>query len=231
MVVGGFHVHVLNRGKTHTYNIKRFLSYFYKDKTTVHWNIGILARKIVVFYNMIYPRISNSPDSSSKNWEKNWSRSNLMDGETQWSSLSMQNLKKIPCVLAFFALIFPFLRETVGCLFYSLYVFLILTWDHCFIALFRERERERETVMWETNIDWLPSPRTLIREGTCNLSMCPDWELNLRPFIYRMLFQPSKSHWPRLTVLLFKNIYSLRNFLRNLWPIQYAFSHDSWSSC
>ena len=34
--------------------------------------------------------------------------------------------------------------------------FYFLTWGHFFIA-FRERERERETSMWERNINWLAS--------------------------------------------------------------------------
>lgn len=65
MVVGGFHAHVLNRGKTHTYNTERFLRLF-----LLRWNIGILVRKVVVFYNMFHPRILNNPDLSSKNSEK-----------------------------------------------------------------------------------------------------------------------------------------------------------------
>ena len=46
----------------------------------------------------------------------------------------------------------------------------------------RGKEKERETLMWERNIDQLPPMRALTGDQTCNLGMCPDWELNLQPF-------------------------------------------------
>ena len=51
---------------------------------------------------------------------------------------------------------------------------------------FRETEwggaREREPVMWERNIDWLPPIRAPTRDWTWNLGMCPDQESNPQPF-------------------------------------------------
>ena len=42
--------------------------------------------------------------------------------------------------------------------------------------------RERETSMWERNINWLPPVYTLTRDRTHNLGVCPDQELNPQPF-------------------------------------------------
>ena len=42
-----------------------------------------------------------------------------------------------------------------------------------------EREREREN---EGNIDQLPHKCIPTRDWTCNLRICPDWELNPQPF-------------------------------------------------
>ena len=39
---------------------------------------------------------------------------------------------------------------------------------------FREKGRERETLMWEKNINPLPPIRTPTGDWTCNLGMCPD---------------------------------------------------------
>ena len=45
-----------------------------------------------------------------------------------------------------------------------------------------ERETERETLMWEGNIDWLPPICTSTGDQTHNLGMCPDWGSDLQPF-------------------------------------------------
>ena len=45
----------------------------------------------------------------------------------------------------------------------------------CVCVCVCERERER-------SIDWLPPISTSNGDQTYNLSMCPDWELNLQPF-------------------------------------------------
>ena len=41
-----------------------------------------------------------------------------------------------------------------------------------------ERERESETSMWETNIDWLRPTSAWTRDRTCNPGKCLDQELN-----------------------------------------------------
>ena len=46
----------------------------------------------------------------------------------------------------------------------------------------------------ERNIDWPPPAHTQTRDQTCNLGMCPDWELNLQPFSYGMMLQPNEPH-------------------------------------
>ena len=45
-----------------------------------------------------------------------------------------------------------------------------------------ERETERETSMWERNINGLPPLHTLTGDWTCSLGMCPEQGLNLQPF-------------------------------------------------
>ena len=46
----------------------------------------------------------------------------------------------------------------------------------------RERARERETLMWERNINGLPPVHTPTGDQTSNLGMCPDQELNPQCF-------------------------------------------------
>ena len=45
-----------------------------------------------------------------------------------------------------------------------------------------ERERERETLMRERNIDQFPPMCALTGDRTHSIDMCPDWELNMQPF-------------------------------------------------
>ena len=54
----------------------------------------------------------------------------------------------------------------------------------CLLILEREEvgERERETLMWERNIDWLPLVRSSNRDQTHNLCVCTDWKSKLQPF-------------------------------------------------
>ena len=56
------------------------------------------------------------------------------------------------------------------------------TFFHC--SLFLERGKGGEE-----NIDWLP------HMGTCS-GMCLGKGLNLKPFSYGMMFQPTEPHWP-----------------------------------
>ena len=46
----------------------------------------------------------------------------------------------------------------------------------------RDRQTEKETSVWEINIDWLSPVFSLTGYWTYNLRMCPDLELNLQPF-------------------------------------------------
>ena len=78
-------------------------------------------------------------------------------------------------------------------------IYLILTWVHSLSLLLEREERgERETLMRERSIDWLPP-------------MCPDWGLymagpgtepvpwpapNLQPFGYGTILQPTEPCWP-----------------------------------
>ena len=43
-------------------------------------------------------------------------------------------------------------------------------------------ERERETLMWERNINQFPPMCTPTGYWTHNLGMCPEWDSNLQPF-------------------------------------------------
>ena len=52
----------------------------------------------------------------------------------------------------------------------------------------RERERERETSMQAKNIEQLLPVCALTRDGTHNLGMCPDRELNPQPVVHWMRF-------------------------------------------
>ena len=65
---------------------------------------------------------------------------------------------------------------------------------------FREtgREKEREILMWDRNIDWLLPIHTPTGNWTCNLSMCPDWELNSHPFGVRDDTPTTEPHQPGL---------------------------------
>ena len=45
----------------------------------------------------------------------------------------------------------------------------------------RERKRQRETLMWDINIIWLPPIHTPAGDQTGNLSMCPDQDSNPQP--------------------------------------------------
>ena len=53
----------------------------------------------------------------------------------------------------------------------------------------REKERER-------NIDWLPPTRPPTRGLACNPGMCPEWELNWRPFSSQDCTEPTEPYHP-----------------------------------
>ena len=56
------------------------------------------------------------------------------------------------------------------------------------------RKRNRETSMCERNIDGLPLAGALAGDQTYNPGMCPDWELNWRPFGLQDDTQPTEPH-------------------------------------
>ena len=66
-----------------------------------------------------------------------------------------------------------------------------------FIYLLLEREggkkRERETSVWERNIDRLPLACTPTGAPTHNPGMCPVWELNQWPSVFRTTLQPARA--------------------------------------
>ena len=69
-----------------------------------------------------------------------------------------------------------------------------------FIYLFLDRgvgeERER-------NINvWLSLARAPTGDLTCNAGMCPDQELNQRPFGSQARAQSTEPHWPGLNMVL-----------------------------
>ena len=55
-----------------------------------------------------------------------------------------------------------------------------------------ERERERETLVWERSIYWLSPIHAPTRDQTGNPGMCPHWELDPKPFGARMMLHPTE---------------------------------------
>lgn len=79
--------------------------------------------------------------------------------------------------------------------------FKILTQDYVFIDFFLKegywgRVRDRETSMWELNIDSLPPMCTLMGDWTRSLNMCLDWELNIQPFGVQGDIPTNWATWP-----------------------------------
>ena len=66
--------------------------------------------------------------------------------------------------------------------------------------------RERETSVWETDIDQVPPWHAPTGDQTHNLAVCPNPELNLYPFgVWDDA--PSEPHWPGLSlVTVFVNV-------------------------
>ena len=52
--------------------------------------------------------------------------------------------------------------------------------------------------MCERNSDHLPLVCAPTRDGSCNPGMCPDWELDQRPFDLQDDAQPTEPYQPRL---------------------------------
>lgn len=80
---------------------------------------------------------------------------------------------------------------------FAYWVVFVLTRGPIFSLIFREKGREK----------YLPGAPT--GDGTCNLDMCPDLELNLQPF---GVLDNTPTNWPirpQLVCLYFKVIYML----------------------
>ena len=72
------------------------------------------------------------------------------------------------------------------------------------------RQRGRETLMWERNIDWLlptPTAHTLTEYQTQNPGMCLDWELNWWTFTLQGDTQPTEPHQVRAWIYTFNKLY------------------------
>ena len=63
------------------------------------------------------------------------------------------------------------------------------------LIIFLEREEggEKETSMWERNIDQLPPANALAWDQTHNRGMCPNqtWNWTAKLLVYGMMFQPT----------------------------------------
>ena len=60
------------------------------------------------------------------------------------------------------------------------------------------------TLMWERNIDWLPSIHAPTGARTHNPGMCPDRESNPQPLVHRTMLQPTEQ--PSQDCPLFKPV-------------------------
>ena len=91
---------------------------------------------------------------------------------------------------------------------------------------FRERGRERETLMWERNISQLPPIHTPTRNGTRNLGMCPDQEWNPQPFGIWDNAQTSWATQPGLNFEFYINdlFAFLHNFATHMCNCKYSAS-------
>ena len=62
-----------------------------------------------------------------------------------------------------------------------------------FYCFYGEKKGDKKE---EGSIDWLRPVYAKTRDQTCNLGMCSDQELNLQPFGYGMMLQPTEPHRP-----------------------------------
>ena len=60
----------------------------------------------------------------------------------------------------------------------------------------KKHSKERETLMWESNMDRLLLVHALIGDQTHNLGMGPDQESNRWPFALQNDTQPTEPHLP-----------------------------------
>ena len=105
------------------------------------------------------------------------------DEKVQWSALRKAKLNKTLCGRIFCRLFF-FFKD--------------------FVYLFLERgEGEREGETHQYVVASRPPPSG---DRACNPGMCPDWELNWRPFGSQAHAQSTELHQPELCCLLYANI-------------------------
>ena len=115
------------------------------------------------------------------------------------------------------------MTETVRCR--NCFFFFEFSLEDIFSLLLEIKEgREREALMWERNMDWLPPVSTLTEDQTCKPGMCPDLASNLQTCtlsVYGTMLQPTEPHWPGQDVEIFTNqifIYIMLWYrLPNLW--------------
>ena len=75
-----------------------------------------------------------------------------------------------------------------------------------FIYLFLDRGEGREKDR-ERNINvWLPFTHPPTGDLACNPGMCPDWELNQRPFGLQASTQSTEAHQPGMILNLILHI-------------------------
>ena len=77
---------------------------------------------------------------------------------------------------------------------YLLFIFIL----KYLLVLEREEGRERETLMWERNISWLPPISTLLRDSTHNPAVCRTGNQTPNLLLYRMMCQqtePDPQRW------------------------------------
>ena len=74
--------------------------------------------------------------------------------------------------------------------------------DICVLILEREKERQtdRQTLMWEINLDLLPLVCASTRDWTCNLGMFPDQESNPQAFGVWIDSPRKWNTWPGLLI-------------------------------
>ena len=85
--------------------------------------------------------------------------------------------------------------------------------------------RERETLVWERNIDWLPPECVSVGDGNCNLGMCPHQELNPEPFDVQ---DNAPTNWPTQPELCSCILIEVESYILFLPPLDDNYKHFSY---